>query len=57
MIGYLKKLKSVAAAVCCHRVIYAGVALAYGAGLAGLCDKAVVEAAVVAAYAIMAARG
>ena len=57
MIGYMKKLKAVVAAVLCHRVIYGVVALAYGAGLSGLCDKHVAEAAVVAAYALLAARG
>ena len=49
--------KTVAMAVCCHRVMYAGVALAYGAGLFDLCGKEGVEAVVVAAYLALAARG
>jgi hypothetical protein len=52
-----EKAMALVAAVCSHRVMYGGVAAAYGAGLAGLCDKALVEAVVVAAYAILAARG
>ena len=57
MAKVLKWLAGVAGAVCCHRVIYGGVALAYGAGLSGLCDRDMVEATVLVAYALMAARG
>ncbi len=57
MIELLKTVKTVAMAVCCHRAMYAGVALAYGAGLSGLCGRAVGEAGVGAAYLALAARG
>ena len=57
MIEVWKTAKAMAERVICHRVIYGGVALAYGAGMAGICDKAVTEAVLVAAYAVMALRG
>ncbi len=57
MAKVFKGMADIARHLCDHRVIHAGVALAYGAGLAGVCDKHVVEGVVMAAYAIMAARG
>ena len=53
----MEKVKAMVCRVICHQVMYAWVALAYGAELLGYCEKEVTEAAVVTAYALMAARG
>ncbi len=50
--------KTCAKALWCHRVVYAGLAVAYGAGCAGWLDKEVVNQIVTGCYvALVAQRG
>ncbi|MEL7117402.1 MAG: hypothetical protein AAGP08_17765, partial [Pseudomonadota bacterium] len=51
-----KAMKTMAAQVWRHRVSYAGLALAYGAGCVGVIDKEVVAQIAAAIYAAMVAQ-
>ncbi len=51
-------VKATARAIRCHRMVYAGLAAAYGAGCAGMLDKAVVNQIVTGCYvALVVQRG
>lgn len=47
------KIKEMCAKVWCHRAMYGGLALAYGAGAFGLIDKEVVGQIATACYVAM----
>lgn len=48
-----KWMNKLARALWCHRMAYAGLALAYGGGVAGLIDKEMVTSIVTAIYVAM----
>ncbi|MDF1729683.1 MAG: hypothetical protein P1U53_18245 [Sulfitobacter sp.] len=48
--------KRVACAVWCHRVVYAGLAAAYGAGCAGWLEKEMVQQIATGCYLVLVAQ-
>lgn len=52
----MKKIKEICARMWCHRVMYGGLACAYGAGCFGLIDKEVVGQIATACYIAMVAQ-
>lgn len=53
----IERMKKFVFAVFCHRVLYGGLAVIYGAWLAGLVDKGAHGMVVCALYAVLAVRG
>jgi hypothetical protein len=46
----------IACAIWCHRAVYAGLAVAYGAGCAGVLDKEIVNQIVTGLYVLLVAQ-
>ncbi|MEP0207714.1 MAG: hypothetical protein ABJ370_05115 [Paracoccaceae bacterium] len=53
---FRKKLKSVVKGMWCHRIAYAGLAMAYGAACVGILDKDTLTQVVTGLYVAMTAQ-